>query len=262
MKNFNQERFTRYFKYDLKQFCNNHLLSLVFLSCSNIILYIVVGIYSYVFNDKWYDTDAKLKSVLFVFIVSIFIVYQAILYGKITQKQTGIRYILLPASIKEKFISMIIISCLIVPFVFFIIYFTLDFVISINNFNENSLFIYLMTFAKRALNIDAVDILFKINFASMMLFGTSFYNLYYLFCGIYFQKRKILHGILVYCAISICLHLFIHYLIHYLIPSGYLDKLLETCNFNFAIYSLNCISIFLCILMSSLIYRRLKKIQY
>ena len=247
MKNFNQERFTKYFKYDLKQFCNNHLLSLVFLSCSNIILYIVVGIYSYVFRDKWYDIDAEQKFVLFAFIVSIVIVYQARLYGKITQKQTGIRYILLPASIKEKFISMIIISCLIVPFVFFIIYFTLDFVISINNFNKNSLFILLTTFEEPCLQIDARDI----NFVSMILLMMSFYILYFLFCGIYFQKRKIVNGILVYCAISICFPLFIHYLI----PNDYLVKL-------FTIFSLNCISIFLCILMSSLIYRRLKKIQY
>ena len=253
MENFNEERFVKYLKYDVKQFCNNHLLSIIMLSCTNVILYFIVGIYSYIFNNKWYTINVNQKLILFIFIFSIFIAYQTRLYGRITQKPTGIRYVLLPVSIKEKFISMIVISCIINPVIFFFTYCFIDFLISIDNLNTYSLLIFFI----EILNHSFRCTLLKINIASMILFSVSFYNLYFLFCGIYFQKKKILYGILILFAISTLSPLLIH-----LIPDSHLNRITGYDNMNFVIFLGNCFSIFLCILMCSLIYQRLKKIQY
>lgn len=67
------------------------------------------------------------RIVLFViFGLTVLIGSPAKLYGHLTDRKEGSAFLLVPASRFEKFVSMVLISCIITPFLFGVVYMTLD----------------------------------------------------------------------------------------------------------------------------------------
>lgn len=114
---FNFKRFGKYFGSDIRTCRANFGLSLLTISLLfPIVIYIISIALNRVLNNGWVGPGADLR--LFVFAVSmvcIIVTMPVKCYGKITEKQYGSLWLTLPASRLEKFISMVILSCILMP---------------------------------------------------------------------------------------------------------------------------------------------------
>src|SRR5574344_1716466 len=139
MKNdiFNLDRFRKYFTTDFRSFITRYWLSLLILSCSGIFVYLLKQFLRIIFLDgdlmgNGFSGEYSFNgSASRVFIFLIFLAITAITapkkcYGYITNKKDGTSFLLLPASRLEKYISMLIISCIIVPVIFITIHLSID----------------------------------------------------------------------------------------------------------------------------------------
>ncbi len=120
MKNndiFNFRRFGKYFASDFRGCTANFGLSLI-----TIVLLTYIGTYfghvicGLIFTHEWITPQIGIRTVMF-FIIMFCIVITAPVkcYGKLTEKQYGSFWISIPASGAEKFISMILLTCIIIP---------------------------------------------------------------------------------------------------------------------------------------------------
>lgn len=125
---FNFRRFGRYFISDFKTCTANYGLSLITISLLSLIaLYVfTVGI-NLLFDGVWEAPNEGLR--LFTFLVAMFCIVVTMpvkCYGKITEKQYGSNWLMIPASKLEKFLSMIIFTIIIAPVTGTALYLCLD----------------------------------------------------------------------------------------------------------------------------------------
>lgn len=130
MKNdiFNFRRFGKYFTTDFKTCWANYGLSLLTISLlSPLVLYVIIVTINQIMHNTWDGPDIGLR--VFAFAVSMICMVVTMpvkCYGKITEKQYGSFWLTLPASRLEKFISMILMTCIIVPVSGALLYLGLD----------------------------------------------------------------------------------------------------------------------------------------
>lgn len=133
MKNniFNFRRFGKYFVSDFKNCTASFGLSLATISLlMPAALYVVTVGMSLLFTQEWNGPDMGLR--FFVFCIAMFCITVTMpvkCYGRITEKQYGSFWLTLPASKLEKFISMIVFTCVIVPVVGVVLFLGLDSII-------------------------------------------------------------------------------------------------------------------------------------
>ncbi len=140
---FNFNRFGKYFVSDIKTCTANYGLSLITLSFLTLLaLYIFHTGTSLILGNGWDGPDAGLRFFAFgVVMFCIVIVMPVKCYGKLTEKQYGSQWLMIPASKLEKFLSMIILSCIIIPVTGGLLYLGLDALIcSVDPTCGNSLF--------------------------------------------------------------------------------------------------------------------------
>ena len=130
MKNdiFNFRRFGKYFATDFRTCWANYGLSLLTISILvPITLYIITTAFTLVMNNTWDGPDIGLRVFAFAVAMICMVVTMPVkCYGKITEKQYGSFWLTLPASRLEKFISMILMTCIIVPVSGALLYLGLD----------------------------------------------------------------------------------------------------------------------------------------
>lgn len=119
MKNdiFNFRRFGKYFATDFRTCWANYGLSLMTISLlSPLVLYVIVATINQIMHNTWDGPDIGLRVFAFAVAMICMVVTMPVkCYGKITEKQYGSFWLTLPASRLEKFISMILMTCMIVP---------------------------------------------------------------------------------------------------------------------------------------------------
>lgn len=119
MKNdiFNFSRFGKYFAADVRTCRANYGLSLLTISMLfPAAAYIVTTGFKLVTRSVWDGPDMGLKVFVFAIAMICLIVSMPVkCYGRITEKQYGSFWLTLPASGLEKLISMILLTCIIVP---------------------------------------------------------------------------------------------------------------------------------------------------
>ncbi len=131
---FNIKRFGRYFAYDLKSRWNDQRVFLAVFALLPIIFYLVFLFFSMVGHSFQVSSDYPLtrpplpiRSSVFVMAASIFLVlFPSKAYGFLTDKAEGSAWIELPASRLEKFTSMMLISLIVIPVIFFLVYLISD----------------------------------------------------------------------------------------------------------------------------------------
>ncbi len=130
MKNdiFNFRRFGKYFTTDFRTCCANYGLSLLTISMLvPIVLYVIIVTINQIMHNTWDGPDIGLRVFAFAVAMICMVVTMPVkCYGKITEKQYGSFWLTLPASRLEKFISMILMTCIIVPVSGALLYFGLD----------------------------------------------------------------------------------------------------------------------------------------
>lgn len=130
MKNdiFNFRRFGKYFASDIRTCAANYGLSLLTISLlSPLVLYVIVATINQIMHNTWAGPDIGLRVFAFAVAMICMVVTMPVkCYGKITEKQYGSFWLTLPASRLEKFISMILMTCIIVPVSGVLLYLGLD----------------------------------------------------------------------------------------------------------------------------------------
>lgn len=133
---FKISRFRKYFVYDLKrQWKNIGMLMLIF-SLFPIIFYMIYMFFAAMFDGGLMkifiglEIDGPAGGTRFgVFAVmsTIFVMlFPSRAYGEITNKEKGSEWLMLPASRLEKFTSMMLISLVVIPLVYVVVYFLSD----------------------------------------------------------------------------------------------------------------------------------------
>jgi hypothetical protein len=138
MKNdvFNFNRFGRYLVTDTKNAINRYGISLLVLAAFSFAGYLLAGLFSSVVNGSWYSMPVAGRVTIFLFVTTIVLAMApAKMFGFITDKKEGSDFLMLPASPLEKTISMVIISCIFMPLVFFAVYLSLDLVLCMIDIN-------------------------------------------------------------------------------------------------------------------------------
>lgn len=119
MKNdiFNFNRFGKYFASDIRTCWANFGLSLLTISLLfPVATYILTTIFNLALHSTWEGPDIGIRAFVFIIAILCLIVTMPVkCYGRITEKQYGSFWLTLPASRLEKFISMFLMTCIIVP---------------------------------------------------------------------------------------------------------------------------------------------------
>lgn len=109
-------RFGRYLAYDLRNARNNMGFTLLVYGVALIFLFVFYEICSLVFSGSFSPVSFGFRTVwLLALVVLCSIMAPSRLYGRVTDKRFGTEFLLLPASTFEKFLSMVIISAIVLP---------------------------------------------------------------------------------------------------------------------------------------------------
>lgn len=218
MKNniFNFRRFGKYFTSDIRTCTANYGLSLLTMAVlTPIATYALISGFIYLMGGSWQGPEFPTRAFIFFMMAVCLVVTMPVkCYGKLTEKQYGSFWLTLPASRLEKFISMIIITCIIAPIAGFGIYLGIDAIIcaidptcgeglmatGINYFRNASEFIeeiggeLTLNFGNEQIPVEdralSMDILRQIN--NPWLYIDDFFgmSLPFLLGAIYFRKGK------------------------------------------------------------------------
>lgn len=114
---FNFRRFGKYFASDLRTCWGNYGLSLLTISILFPVgTYVLTNAFNLVLRSTWDGPDIGIRSFIFIVATICLVVTMPVkCYGKITEKQYGSFFLTLPASRLEKFVSMFLMTCIIVP---------------------------------------------------------------------------------------------------------------------------------------------------
>ena len=125
---FDLRRFGKYFASDIRTCCANYGLSLLTISVLlPFIVYVIPTALNLILKSSWDGPDTGLRFFIFVMAMFCIIVTMPVkCYGKITEKQYGTFWLTLPSSKLEKFISMIIMTCIIAPITGVVLYLGMD----------------------------------------------------------------------------------------------------------------------------------------
>lgn len=130
MKNdiFNFSRFGKYFASDIRTCRSNFGLSLLTIALLfPVATYFITTVFNFVINSVWDGPDMGLRVFVFAVAMLCMIITMPVkCYGRITEKQYGSSWLMLPASRLEKFVSMFLLTCIIVPVAGIVLYLSMD----------------------------------------------------------------------------------------------------------------------------------------
>ena len=113
---FDIKRFGNYLAYDLRRAGNNYGISLLVLGLMPVILFIFHILTCLLRWGTVNSMSAEFKIIVFSTVLFVTAVLAGVkIYGSITDKRTGSDFLMLPASTFEKWLSMVLMVCVVVP---------------------------------------------------------------------------------------------------------------------------------------------------
>ena len=209
---FNGQRFWSYFKYDLTQMWRNHVKAAILIGFSGLILYILGIGFNAVFNKVWAAPGFGSRVVVFLLACFALELYQTRTYGYLTERRKGAAWLMIPASGFEKWLSMILMTLVVIPVAFLGTYALIDAILATIDPTYGQL---LIGAAKTAV-ANAQESLAVANseysttwnlgvMAAPAIMGYICNFLYFLLCGISFRRNKILWAFIILFVASIAL---------------------------------------------------------
>ena len=198
---FSFSRFARYFVYDLKQNWRRHSRAAIMIGCASVFFYLIWVLFSLVFTQQWTSPVLPARLLVFLLAFGILELYYAYLYGFLTDKQKGSAYLMIPASSAEKFVSLLVISLIVIPVLFAVVYLVLDGFLSLVDPTYGKALVSSISSAYNELiggvaAIKGEDIPFSISqLVYPSVIGWFFNFLFFLLCGMFFKKYKIIGAI-------------------------------------------------------------------
>ncbi len=268
---FNFSRFWTYFKYDLKQMWRNHSKAAILIGGASAIFYVVWLLFSLVFAQQWTTPPIAARVVFLIIAFAILELYQVRTYGYLTEKKAGSAWLMVPASKAEKYVSMLLVTLIVIPLLFFAVYFLIDGFLALVDPTYGQA---LMTGAAGAYQglIDGMAALngsSPISFTTSGLFGYTlvgfFCNfLYFLLCGICFKKNKLVAAIAILFGISLLFSLITGLFLPQFI-NGISDSLDETQLTEWVVRMMNisvAVTSLITVGLAWGVWRRIKTIQH
>lgn len=125
---FNFNRFGKYFVSDLRTCASNYGLSLLTLAVlTPLALECITGVFNMILGLTWEGAGIGMRAGVFgVAMFCMIVTMPSKCYGRLTDKQYGSFWLMLPASRLEKFISMMLICCIVAPFISICMYLGID----------------------------------------------------------------------------------------------------------------------------------------
>ena len=117
---FDIKRFGNYFLYDLRRAKNNYGLSLLLLGLMPVIIFLFYQFFSLISGHGITELPDEMQFMA-VFVAIIVAIFSAgvKLYGFVTERRAGSDFLMLPASTLEKWLSILLMVCLVVPVILF-----------------------------------------------------------------------------------------------------------------------------------------------
>ena len=195
---FNLKRFGAYLRYDFIQNRQNYGITLLVLGLMPVAIYFIWGLFSLLIGHQWAPPSPTARWVYFACMTMVLLIsYPARAYGYITHRQAGANLLLLPVSVTEKYISMLLYSLVFVPLVYMLLYFGSDGLLSLidPNYGEAMLkfqpFVYFNQEWQEAMTNPDAQLITEIKLPFFMLTGTISFTLWFLLGGMIFRKHKI-----------------------------------------------------------------------
>jgi hypothetical protein len=200
---FDFKRFGNYFLYDLRRAKNDYAISLLVIGLLPVALYIITQFFSLIPGNGVAElNDAAKFASIFAGIAIVMLSAGAKIYGSITEKRAGSDYLMLPASTLEKWLSMFLVVCVVLPAALFALMLVSDGIMSL--FFPN-------TYGGRALNPDFARELtenlmdeegFYFNLPAVMFLNWSETLLVFTLGAVCFKKAKVAKTLLCLLAFS------------------------------------------------------------
>lgn len=214
MKNevFNGSRFWSYFKYDLIQMWRNHVKAAILIGFSGLIFYIIGIAFNAVFDKVWAAPTFVARAIVFGLAIFALELYQTRTYGYLTNRRKGAAWLMLPASGFEKWLSMMIMTLLVIPVAFLCTYTAIDGILSLADPTYGPMLLGSAKDAVQKVSValaqanDEYSTTWSLGlFVLPMLAGYMCNFLYFLLCGVTFRRNKILWAFLILFGTSILL---------------------------------------------------------
>lgn len=190
-------RFWNYFKYDLVQMWRNHMKAALGISLAGLVLYVVVISWNLIIHHTWQAPGIDSRMVIAFLAFCALEFYQTRTYGYLTDKKAGSAWLMVPASGVEKWISMLIMTLIVIPVLFTVVYLGVDWVLCIADHTSGaSIISNIANGIEKFYTLSPEDVPFTMGtLIWLALAGFCFNFLYWLLCGISFKRYKILWGI-------------------------------------------------------------------
>jgi len=206
---FSFSRFGKYFLFDLKQNWRRHSRPALLISCSGLIIYVVWALFCLIFTQQWQGPVLPARLFVFMLAFGILELYYCYLYGFVTDKWKGSSYLMIPASTTEKFVSMLLMALIVIPLLFSVVYLALDGVLCLADKTCGASLVGSISEGYRQL-LNVFSEMWNEGFPftpgqlvypAICGFVCNF--LFFILCGLFFKKYKIVGAIAVTFLISI-----------------------------------------------------------
>ena len=207
MKNevFNGQRFWNWLKYDMKQMWRNQMKAALGIGFSGLIFYALAIMFNLVANHVWQGPNGAGRALVFVFALVALQLYQTKTYGFLTDKSKGSAWLMAPASTLEKWVSMMIMTLIVIPVLFFVVFLGTDWLITLVDHTGGKSLLFslsgVLSEISNATRNSEVD--FSMGTVVWFFLSSFCVNfLYFLLSGLVFKKHKILYAIAITFALS------------------------------------------------------------
>ena len=269
---FDFKRFWTYFKYDLKQMWRNHSKAAIMIGGASAIFYVVWLLVSLVFSQHWTTPPIEIRVGVFVLAFAILELYMVRAYGYLTEKKAGSAWLMIPASKTEKFVSMLLMVCIVIPLLFFVVYMVLDGFLSLVDPTYGKALVTggVGVYSKLINGLTEMSAESPISFTpSSIIFPgilSLFCNfLYFLLCGICFKKNKLVGAIAILFGLSLVMSLLSGIFVPRLVTNIDMNNMDEMQLAHWVTGVMNAGIIITCLLTVGLgwgVWRRIKTIQH
>ncbi len=129
---FDLKRFGKFMTYELNNAKASCGLSILVMGLLPAILFTFFEIFCFIFTRHFQPLDMEVKKICFSFCILILVMsIPAKMYGRLTERRKGSDWLMIPASTFEKFLSMVLVMCVVIPVSFFALSGCCDWLLSV-----------------------------------------------------------------------------------------------------------------------------------
>lgn len=223
MNTFNFERFGKVVMYDLRKACQNYGYSFLILVMMPAIMCLMYFIMTKVMGAGFTLPGPWARVILLTFtMVALIVSFPAKVYGGLTDKRFGSDFLMLPASTGEKFVSMVLVTAVITPVLFFLGFLAVDALLVLLGLFDGGT---LVSFISRSPMMENEYV--TINLWNAGYFSLALNMLVFLLGAIYFRRGKTALTILCLFGIGLVFSLLLSIAVPLIFDGSWFENFLE-----------------------------------